>query len=127
MLSVSAGMHSRLPPQEPASNQSKIEKIVVAIEEIRKQLHEVYKQWENCGSPEERMALRHRIEELEELLETMRREIVMLTQLENRRKQQHAQQFQATAVTSVTKAAPVTISDTENPGIYYPPDAAPHN
>jgi hypothetical protein len=120
-------MRGRLPSEQPASNQSKIDKIFEAMNLVCKQLHDLYKLWENTGNPEARMELRHRINELEELLETMRREIITLTQLEHRRKQQHAQQLQAAALAAVTTTGSPSMSDAENPDIYYPPGAVPQS
>jgi uncharacterized coiled-coil DUF342 family protein len=121
-------MHSNVPsPQIQSANApSKLEKLFETMDNVRKQLRALHKQWEQEGNPARRMELRHQIQALEEMLDTIRQQVIMLTQMENRRKDQHSQELRTTAVDPTSSQQDTTrASSSEDPGVYYPPGQAP--
>jgi|GEM_PF-7024757 len=74
------------PAQQPADNQSKIERLLTTMENVRKELRELRKEWEKAADPKVRRELSYRMQALEEMLENLRQQFIMLTQMENARK-----------------------------------------
>jgi 16S rRNA G1207 methylase RsmC len=84
-------LHSGLPAglqrREQVDTGTRIEQIVRAMAVVQKQITALHKQLENTGDLAVRMQIRDEIRALQEMLETMRQQILMLTQMEERRKQ----------------------------------------
>jgi hypothetical protein len=86
-----SGLTAGLRKREQVDTGSRIEQIVRAMAVIQKQITALHKQLENSGDPAVRMQIRDEIQALQDMLETMRRQILMLTQMEERRKQMREQ------------------------------------
>lgn len=136
MLNLNTRVQSAQPPAEPADTQSRIARIFKAIDELRVELKKLYKELENTGNPGRRMELRHRIDGIEEMIEAMRRQIIALTQLEQRRKAQRHAQMEAgsmAAAPAASAAAGGEAAGTAAGGhdgggesdVYYPPAMQP--
>lgn len=132
MLNLNTRVQSAQPPAEPVDRQSRIARILKAIDELRVELRKLYEELENTGDPGKRMELRHRIDGIEEMIEALRRQIMMLTQLEQRRKADlHAKpEAGNTAAARAASAAPDGDGQTAGedggagdgePDLYYPP------
>jgi septal ring factor EnvC (AmiA/AmiB activator) len=89
VLKLNPGVHNITSANQPADAQTRIEKLFKTLEDVRKQLRELYKRLDSAG-PEERMQIRHQITELEALRDTVQQQIVNLTEMEKQRKHNHA-------------------------------------
>lgn len=90
---------------KPAESLSRLEQLYKIMGELRKQLRSLYKELEDAGSPAERMALREQITAREEMIETIRREIVFITQSEERSRLRKLQHASLSSAVEATEAA----------------------
>lgn len=84
MPSISVSSTIRVLPGKSTAFHSKLEQLYKTMNELRKQLRALYDQLENAGTPLERMRLREEIRARENMLETLRREIIFLLQARER-------------------------------------------
>jgi len=126
MFRIHSNIPQALPTQQPEDVESKVEKLFEAMAEVRKELRELYKQLDAATSIAERMAIRHRIESLEEMLETLRQQLLVLTQLQHGAHQRKVQyDIHAPGPANAASAPQTDGQEREDPGTYEPPGAAP--
>lgn len=103
---------------KPAAPPSRLEQLYKIMGELRKQLRSLYKELEDAGSPAERMALREQITAREEMIETIRREIVFITQSEERNR---LRKLQHVSLASAVEDTPAADEARAAGGLYKPP------
>lgn len=85
MTVISRNSLPRLPDAKASDPRSKLEQLYKTLQELRKQLRSLHKQLESAGTIGERMALRRQITAVEEMVEAIRRQIMLITQAEKRK------------------------------------------
>jgi hypothetical protein len=83
---IATNMSRTVPSSQPMGTDDRIGLIMKAMETVRKQLRALYKQLAETADPAVRMALIQRIDALKEMLHVMQEQILLLTQMEARRK-----------------------------------------
>jgi len=92
---------------------SRIAQIYKAMETLRKRMEELAQKLQASDDPSERTEIRHEMVQLQEMLEALRRELIML----NSEKQRH----KPSGVQVLLLPSPPDKAD--NGGIYHPPGA----
>jgi len=92
---------------------SRIAMIYQAMESIRKRLEELGSRLQADAAPQDRMEIQAEMKQLEDMLETLRRELLLLTTEKDRHKPAGGQVL-------LLPSAPVSNDDG---GIYHPPGA----
>ena len=119
MTVIARNSLARLPEAKPSDARSKLEQLYKTMQELRKQLRSLHKQLESAGTIGERMALRRQIAAVEEMVEAIRRQIMLLTQTEKRKQ---GVRLEVPALdASLTGADPDENRDLAAASIYKPP------
>ncbi len=88
--SIQAQLGRTAPSAQTLDTPDRIELLMKAMGTVRKQLRELYKQLGETADPAERMVLIKRIDALKEMLHAMQEQLILLTQMEARRKHMRA-------------------------------------
>jgi TolA-binding protein len=119
MSTINTNVRRPIPAEKPAEKLTRLENLYKTVDQLRKQLKGLHERLENCGDVAERMAIRQQIASVEEMIEAIRRQIMVITQLE---KQKQAARPQAPNP-GIAAPARETDGQGEGGGTYRPPYA----